>query len=50
MADPTREETVKANNAATITKFGEDSYWLRVLQMMEDISVSLAILVDKQGS
>lgn len=50
MADPTREETVKANNAATITKQGEDAYWLRMLQMMEDISVSLAILVDKQGS
>jgi hypothetical protein len=50
MADPTREETVKANNAATITRYGEDSYELRKLQMLEDISVSLAILVDKQGS
>jgi hypothetical protein len=47
MADtPTRQETVAANNAATITKCGEDAYWLRMLQMLEDISVSLAMLVD----
>ena len=50
MADPTREETVKANNAATITKYGEDSYELRKLQMLEDISVSLAMLVDAGSS
>ena len=50
MADPTREETVKANNAATIAKYGDDSYWLRMLQMLEDISVSLAMLVDNSGS
>ena len=50
MADPTREETVKANNAATITRYGEDSYELRKIQLLEDISVSLAMLVDDSSS
>ena len=50
MADPTRQQVVEANNEATIAKYGEDSYELRKLQMLEDISVSLAMLVDNSGS
>lgn len=50
MAGETRQSVVEANNAATISKYGEDSYWLRMLQMLEDISVSLAMLVDNSGS
>ena len=51
MADTeTRQDVVEANIAATIAKYGEDSYELRKLQLLEDISISLAMLVDNSGS
>ena len=50
MADKTRQEIVEDNIEETIEKYGEDSYELRKLQLLEDISVSLAMLVDNSGS
>ena len=50
MADETRQSVVEANIAATIAKYGEDSYELRKIQLLEDISVSLGMLVDDSSS
>ena len=51
MADTqTRQQVVEANIEATVAKYGEDSYELRKIQLLEDISVSLAMLVDNSGS
>ena len=48
MADstPTRAETVAANNLATITKYGPEAWNQIYAQLLTDISVSLAMLVD----
>ena len=48
MADdtPTREETVKANMATVISTYTKDAFQQRMLGMIEDINVSLAMLVD----
>ena len=48
MADstPTRAETVAANNAATISKYGEEAWYQIIAQRLKDISDSLAMLVD----
>jgi hypothetical protein len=43
---PTRTETVTANNAATIAKYGPEAWSQIYAQLLTDISVSLAMLVD----
>lgn len=53
MADeetPTREDTVKANIQAVIDKYGEESYNRIASVCLQDISVSLALLVDNASS
>jgi len=52
MADPTptRQETVEANIEAVLTKYGDEN-WIKLLAVcLEDISVSLAMLVDNTPS
>jgi hypothetical protein len=46
--DKTREETVKENREAVISRYGEDSYMIRLLAEIADISDSLAMLVDNK--
>ena len=43
---PTRTETVTANIAAVIAKHGEEGYPQIYSQCLQDISLSLAALVD----
>ena len=43
---PTRSETVAANNAATIAKYGPEAWNQIYAQLLTDISASLALLVD----
>ena len=52
MADPTptREETVKANIAAVLDTYTEDAVLRMIATCVQDISVSLAMLVDNQPS
>lgn len=52
MADPTptREETVEANVATAIATYGEGAWKQIVLQILKDINISLAELVDNSGS
>ena len=52
MADPTptREDTVKANVLAVETKFGDDSFSRIMVQLLKDINISLAMLVDNDSS
>ena len=52
MADPTptREETVEANVATAIETYGEGAWKQIVLQIVKDINISLAELVDNSGS
>ena len=46
MSEPTRQETVEANIAAVKAKRGaEANSWINT-QCLEDISISLAMLVD----
>ena len=43
---PTRQETVEANMEAVINKYGDEN-WIKLLAVcLQDISVSLAMLVD----
>jgi len=43
---PTRQETVEANIEAVIAKYGEEA-WPQIFSVcLQDISVSLALLVD----
>ena len=49
-ADPTREDTVTANIEAAIDKYGEENFSKIALVCLEDISVSLAMLVDASSS
>lgn len=46
MADKTRQETVEDNIEAVETRYGEDSYELIKIQLLKDINISLAMLVD----
>ena len=46
MADPTRQETVEANIENIIDKYGDEEYLKVIAQCAQDISVSLAMLVD----
>jgi hypothetical protein len=49
MADtPTRQETVEANLAAVQKKYGDEAWPQIQTQLLTDISVSLAMLVDNQ--
>lgn len=43
---PTRQETVAANIAAVINKYGEEAYNRIMAVCLQDMSVSLAMLVD----
>lgn len=47
---PTRTETVTANIAAVIAQRGEEAYNQIVSQCIQDISISLAMLVDSGSS
>ena len=43
---PTRQQTVEANIEAAIAKYGEENALPLIVTMLQDISVSLALLVD----
>ena len=47
---PTREETVEANVANVIATYGEGAWKQIVLQILKDINISLAELVDNSGT
>ena len=47
---PTREDTVEANLAATIKKYGDEAWPQIIATLLTDISVSLAMLVDNDTS
>ena len=47
MADPTREQTVTANVTAAETKYGKDNYIWIFMQILKDINITLAKLLDK---
>ena len=52
MADetPTRQDTVEANIDAVIGKYGDEN-WVKLLAVcLQDISISLAMLVDAGSS
>ena len=51
MADSqTRQEVVEANMEAVINKYGDEN-WIKLLSVcLQDISVSLAMLVDDESS
>ena len=43
---PTRQDTVEENIEAVVTKYGDEN-WIKLLAVcLQDISVSLAMLVD----
>lgn len=50
VSTPTRTETVTANIAAVIAKHGVEAYNQIISQCIQDISVSLAMLVDSGAS
>jgi len=52
MADPTptRQETVEANIAAVLTEYTKDANLKMISQCVQDISISLAMLVDNSAS
>jgi len=50
MADATRQETVEKNIEDAIEKYGESAWNQIQTQILTDISVSLAMLVDNSGS
>lgn len=43
---PTRQETVEANIASVLTNYTKDAYLQMISQCVQDISISLAMLVD----
>lgn len=47
MANDSRQDTVEANIEAVEEKYGTDSYELIKIQLLKDIDISLAMLVDK---
>lgn len=47
---PTRQDTVEQNIADVIARWGEDATEKINTQCLQDISVSLAMLVDNAGS
>ena len=52
MSDPvaTRQDTVEANLQAVITKYGDEAYNRIISQCLQDINISLALLVDAGSS
>ena len=52
MADPTptRQETVEANIAAVLTEYTKDANLKMISQCVQDISISLAMLVDNSST
>ena len=52
MADPTptREDTVEANVTAVENKYGDDNVPRIAIQLLKDINISLAMLVDNDSS
>ena len=46
MADKTRQDVVEENLEDLIDRYGEDSYELIKIQLLKDIDISLAMLVD----
>ena len=43
---PTRQEVVEANIASIYGTYGEDAFKRLTLEMLKDISISLAIIAD----
>ena len=50
MADETREATVKANVLAKETQYGSNAMDKIIIQLLKDINISLAMLVDNTPS
>jgi len=50
MADATRQETVEQNIEDAVAKYGESAWNQIQTQILTDISVSLAMLVDGASS
>ena len=51
MADtPTRQETVEANIAAVLSEYTKDANIKMISQCVQDISISLAMLVDNSST
>lgn len=51
MADtPTRQETVEANIAAVLSEYTKDANIKMISQCVQDISISLAMLVDNSAT
>lgn len=47
---PTRQETVEANIDAVLTEYTKDANLKMISQCVQDISISLAMLVDNSGT
>lgn len=47
---PTRQETVEANIEAIVARWGEDATEKINTQCLQDISISLALLVDSSSN
>lgn len=47
---PTRQDIVEANIAKVLTDYNEDAVLRMIYTCIQDISVSLALLVDNQSS
>lgn len=47
---PTRQSVVEANIAQVLTNYNEDAILRMIYVCIQDISVSLAMLVDNQSS
>jgi len=45
---PSRQDTVEANIASVLSEYTEDAVLRMICQCVKDISISLAMLVDKQ--
>ena len=50
MADETRQAAVEAAQAAVVAKYGDDGWMWIFKELLTEISISLAMLVDKSGS
>lgn len=50
MSDPTREQTVVANNQAVENKYGPENFWWVIINLLKDINISLAKLIDAGNS
>ena len=47
---PTRQDTVEANIASVLSDYGKDGNIKMIAQCVQDISISLAMLVDNDTS